>query len=116
MISGRPKGAVLVQELDEEMESRKQAWLKKQRSARDRSRGTQSKEVQALNRQLQAALQVLDVERYHAAACEEAAMAADRALHKSAPLSISSFDRSSSQGLCRSCIQPAPILRRGRPL
>ncbi len=73
------------QELDEEMESRKQAWLKKQRSARDRSRGAQSKEVQALNRQLQAALQVLDVERYHAAACEEAAMAADRALHKSVP-------------------------------
>lgn len=64
------------------MESAKQAWQKKQRSARDRSRGAQSKEVQALNKQLQAALQVLDVERYHAAACEEAAMAADRNLHR----------------------------------
>ncbi len=70
------------QELEEEMESQKQAWLKKQRSARDRSRGAQSKEVQALNKQLQAALQVLDVERYHAAACEEAAMAADRHMHR----------------------------------
>lgn len=39
------------------MDSAKQAWLKKQRSARDRSRGAQSKEVQALNRQLTAALQ-----------------------------------------------------------
>ena len=47
-----------VQELEEEVESAKQAWLKKQRSARDKSRGAQSKEVQALNRQLQAALQV----------------------------------------------------------
>jgi sigma54-dependent transcription regulator len=46
------------QELEEEMESAKQAWAKKQRSARDRSRGAQSKEVQALNRQLTAALQV----------------------------------------------------------
>ena len=70
-----------VQELEEEMESQKQAWLKKQRSARDRSRGVQSKEVQALNKQLQAALQVLDVERYHAAACEEATMA-DRGGHR----------------------------------
>lgn len=71
-----------MQELEEEMESQKQAWLKKQRSARDRSRGVQSKEVQALNKQLQAALQVLDVERYHAAACEEAAMSADRGMHR----------------------------------
>ncbi|BDA46316.1 probable Bromodomain adjacent to zinc finger domain protein 1A at N-terminal half [Coccomyxa sp. Obi] len=71
-----------MKELEEEMESQKQAWLKKQRSARDRSRGVQSKEVQALNKQLQAALQVLDVERYHAAACEEAAMAADRSMHR----------------------------------
>jgi hypothetical protein len=74
-----------MQELEEEMETAKQAYLKKQRSARDRSRGTQSKEVQALNKQLQAALQVLDVERYHAAACEEAALAADRNLHRHPP-------------------------------
>ena len=60
--------------MEEEAESAKQVWLKKQRSARDRASGNKSKEVQALNKQLQAALQVLDVERYHVAACEEAAM------------------------------------------
>lgn len=64
-------GPCALQELEEEVDSAKQAWLKKQRSARDRSRGTQSKEVQALNRQLQAALQVptcgttrIEFERY----------------------------------------------------
>ena len=60
------------------MESSKQAWLKKQRSLRDKASGNKSKEVQALNKQLQAALQVLDVERYHVAACEEAAMTAEK--------------------------------------
>ncbi|CAL5227755.1 g10774 [Coccomyxa viridis] len=67
-----------VKELEEEMESSKQAWLKKQRSLRDKASGNKSKEVQALNKQLQAALQVLDVERYHVAACEEAAMTAEK--------------------------------------
>lgn len=60
------------------METAKQAWLKKQRSLRDKASGNKSKEVQALNKQLQAALQVLDVERYHVAACEEAAMTTEK--------------------------------------
>ncbi|CAK0750991.1 hypothetical protein CVIRNUC_002033 [Coccomyxa viridis] len=67
-----------VKELEEEAETAKQAWLKKQRSMRDKASGNKSKEVQALNKQLQAALQVLDVERYHVAACEEAAMSAEK--------------------------------------
>ena len=67
------------------MESSKQAWLKKQRSLRDKASGNKSKEVQALNKQLQAALQVLDVERYHVAACEEAAMPAEKGPGRHAP-------------------------------
>ena len=67
-----------MQELEEETEAAKQAWLKKQRSLRDKASGNKSKEVQALNKQLQAALQVLDVERYHVAACEEAAMTTEK--------------------------------------
>ena len=68
------------------METSKQAWLKKQRSLRDKASGNKSKEVQALNKQLQAALQVLDVERYHVAACEEAAMSAEKGHGRCAPL------------------------------
>ncbi len=74
-----------MQELEEEMEAAKQAWLKKQRSMRDKASGNKSKEVQALNKQLQAALQVLDVERYHVAACEEAAMPAEKGPGRHAP-------------------------------
>lgn len=68
------------------MDTAKQAWLKKQRSLRDKASGNKSKEVQALNKQLQAALQVLDVERYHVAACEEAAMSAEKGHGRCAPL------------------------------
>ena len=74
-----------LQELEEEAETAKQAWLKKQRSMRDKASGNKSKEVQALNKQLQAALQVLDVERYHVAACEEAAMSAEKGHGRCAP-------------------------------
>ena len=70
------------------MESSKQAWLKKQRSLRDKASGNKSKEVQALNKQLQAALQVLDVERYHVAACEEAAMTAEKGHGRQAPVTF----------------------------
>lgn len=76
----------IVQELEEEVETAKQAWLKKQRSMRDKASGNKSKEVQALNKQLQAALQVLDVERYHVAACEEAALAAGKGPGRQASL------------------------------
>ena len=70
------------------METAKQAWLKKQRSLRDKASGNKSKEVQALNKQLQAALQVLDVERYHVAACEEAAMTADKGHGRHGPTTV----------------------------
>ena len=84
-----------LQELEEAAETAKQAWLKKQRSMRDKASGNKSKEVQALNKQLQAALQVLDVERYHVAACEEAAMSAEKGHGRCPRLLLSSTSPSS---------------------
>ena len=80
------------------MESGRQAWLKKQRSLRDKASGNKSKEVQALNKQLQAALQVLDVERYHVAACEEAAMTAEKGHGRHAAWLMAQFMPSPAQG------------------